>query len=72
MEHEKLCIFCNHFHWEGLEYTYYSTLTGGDVSGGATCRKGHFFQTVPDDNEELRALYLRASNCKDYDPPVRK
>lgn len=66
---EKLCIFCEHFDWEGVGYTYYSTLTGGDTNGGATCKKGHYYESRPDDEKELRALFLKAETCPDYTPP---
>jgi hypothetical protein len=66
---EKLCAFCEHFDWEAVGYHYYSTLTGGDFEGGATCKKRHFFEERPADNDELRALFLRAEKCADYTPP---
>lgn len=40
---EKLCIFCNHFHWRAEEQCGMgSTMTGPMMTGGdASCRKGH-------------------------------
>ncbi|HMJ28590.1 MAG TPA: hypothetical protein VK512_07705 [Xanthobacteraceae bacterium] len=64
---EKLCVFCKNFDWGKLEYTYYSTLTGGDMSGGATCRKKHFFEVNPESDDAFRKLILIAQNCTDYD-----
>jgi hypothetical protein len=66
---EKLCIFCEHFDWEGVGYTYYSTLTGGAMNGGATCNKQHYYEQRPSDEDELRALFLKAEACPDYAPP---
>lgn len=67
---EKLCAFCEHFDWDSVSYHYYSTLTGGDLEGGASCKKFHFREERPDNNEELRALFLKAETCCDYLPPV--
>lgn len=69
---EKLCIFCKHFDWEGVGYTYYSELTGGDISGGATCMKQHYFEARPRNEDQLRDLFLKAETCPDYTPPIRK
>jgi len=69
---EKLCVFCKHFDWEAIGYTYYSTLTGGDTHGGMSCRKGHFSQYDagrPDDVDDFRTTILRAGTCPDYTPP---
>ena len=66
---EKLCIFCEHFDWESISYTHYSALTGGDTNGGATCNKGHYCEQRPDDEDELRALFLQAETCPEYTPP---
>ena len=69
MKPEKLCAFCEHFDWEGLNYHYYSELTGGDMEGGATCKKRHFAEERPENTKELRALFLKAKTCPDYTPP---
>jgi len=63
---EKLCIFCEHFDWEGVGYVHYSTLTGGDDTGGATCKKNYYFERRPDNQNELRAIFLKAEKCTDY------
>ena len=63
---EKLCIFCEHFDWEGVGYTHYSTLTGGDDTGGASCNKGHYYERRPDNEKDLRALFLTAEKCNNY------
>lgn len=68
---EKLCIFCEHFAWEGVGYVYYSTLTGGDMTGGTSCKKLHFYEENPKNEGELRAILLRAESCEDYAPPVK-
>lgn len=67
---EKLCVFCEHFDWEGVGYIHYSTLTGGSLEGGASCKKMHFFGENPRDNEEFRGLILLAKKCADYTPPT--
>ena len=66
---ENLCVFCKHFDWERVGYHYYSTLTGGDIEGGATCKKGYYYEEVPCDTEDFRTLILKAETCKDYEPP---
>lgn len=71
MEPEKLCVFCEHFNWSAVEYTYYSTLTGGSTDGGASCNKMHYYEERPGDNGELHALFARAEECTDYSPPVK-
>ena len=65
----KLCAFCEHFDWEGIGYRYYSEETGGDITGGADCKKKHFLEEQPSDNEEMRMLFLKAETCDDYLPP---
>lgn len=66
---EKLCLFCKKFNWEGVTDHYGSAETGGWLEGGAGCKAGHFYSERPEDNEELRALFLRAETCRDYEPP---
>lgn len=66
----KLCVFCRNFNWGPIEYTYYSTLTGGDLSGSAGCRKGYFSEYDTQhcrNEEEFRVLILLAEKCKDYE-----
>ena len=66
---EKLCVFCKHMSWSIIEYTYYSTLTGGDISGGMICRKGHFDYIDSghiEDENDFRQFILRAEDCKDF------
>jgi hypothetical protein len=67
---EKLCIFCEHFDWGNVNYHYYSEETGGTIEGGATCKKQHFWEVLPDSTEDFRKLILRAYSCKDYTPPL--
>ena len=67
MATEKLCMFCPHFDWEGVGYIYYSTLTGGDVTGGMSCKKGHFYEDRPDDTAAFRKIILTAQTCPDYE-----
>lgn len=67
---EKLCVFCKHFDWESIGYTYYSTLTGGEIDGGMACRKGHYGhydKGRPESTEEFRDVILIAQTCKDYE-----
>lgn len=71
---EKLCVFCEHFRWSKIDYTYYSTLTGGELDGGPWCAKDHFSEYVSqelEDEEAFRQLILRAGECQDYtrEPP---
>jgi len=71
MSHEKICVFCPHFQYAAPEYTYYSTLTGGDLSGGLSCGKGHFSEYDEcKDEDSFRALILRAETCLDYGGPA--
>lgn len=69
---EKLCVFCKHFQWYEFEYTYYSTLTGGDLSGGLSCGEGHFLDRNPVNTVGFRSLIRKAEFCKDYSPPTEK
>jgi len=69
---EKLCVFCKNFDWERAGYVYYSTLTGGDITGGTTCKKQHYFEVQPYSLEEFRKLILKAERCADYDPDIPK
>lgn len=69
----KLCVFCPHFDWEAIGYTYHSTRTGGELSGGASCTKGHFTEYSAQDAKDadaFRTLIQRAETCPDYQEPV--
>lgn len=66
---EKLCIFCEHFHWSKEEmWGMGSTMTGPMFEGGdATCDKGHMKDTpTPYDEAEYRAIILRGAKRPDY------
>lgn len=67
MSSEKLCAFCIHFDWEAVGYNYISTLTGGEITGGASCMKGVFFERNPNDAEDVRTLFLTAKSCEHYE-----
>lgn len=67
---EKLCIFCTHFNWTKEEmWGMGSTQTGPMFDGGdARCSKGHGSSwTPPDDESDLRKIFLTAASCSDYD-----
>lgn len=68
---EKLCMFCKHFDFESIGYTYYSPETGGDSYGGMTCRKNHYCEFRPNDTDEFRKTLLKAEKCPDYTLPER-
>ena len=71
----KLCLMCNNFKYSKPEYTYYSTLTGGDLSGGASCDKRHFDEydsRKPEDETELVAFLAKAETCKDFKVTVNR
>lgn len=63
----KLCITCKHFDFEAIGWVEYGTYTGGDLEGGMSCKKGHFYESRPSDGAELRDLFSKAIKCKDYD-----
>lgn len=63
---EKLCIFCEHFGWESISEDDY---WGKD--GGAFCRKSHFKDERPRDEEDLRKVLVNAESCPDYELPSR-
>lgn len=67
---ERLCLFCEHFVWErcgtGADY---SECTGGDDYGGASCKKSHFNEDRPYDEDDLRRILIKAVSCDDYKPP---
>lgn len=65
---EKLCVFCKHFKWKEIDYIYYSILTGGELTGGLTCKKDVFYEQLPLDEDAFRKLILTAENCKEYTP----
>lgn len=64
---EKLCAFCRHFGWD-LDFYDYGGQTGAGLSGGASCRKRRFEQTIPYDMERFRDILLTAETCPDYTP----
>lgn len=61
---EKLCVFCKL--WElDIDYTYYSTLTGGYMNKEMVCKpKGSvsFY-----DEDDFRKTILRAQTCEFYE-----
>jgi hypothetical protein len=84
---EKLCMFCDHFGWNAIDYTYYSTLTGGSMEGGLTCAARQmnklyakalgwdwepYSELRPDDTDEFRMIIKLAEVCPDYSPPASK
>lgn len=65
---EKLCVFCKHFDFESICYQYYSTLTGGDTTGGMTCKKHVYTEERPYDTQDFRRIILKAETCQHYEP----
>lgn len=63
---EKLCIFCEHFDFESIGYTYYSTLTGGETSGGMRRKAGRFCEERPYELSDFRKVILKAADCPYY------
>ncbi len=66
---EKLCIFCTNFKWKSETiWGMGSTMTGPMMTGGdATCSAGRYADwPQPADEEEWRALIVRAENCDAY------
>lgn len=63
----RMCVTCKHFDWVGIGYVYYSTLTGGDTTGGFSCNKSHYYESRPDDSAALQELFRTAQKCPDYD-----
>lgn len=69
-EMEKLCIFCAHL--EKMEMLMGSEATGAYGEEGFSCGKGHFDEFdegKTDTIEDMRNLFLRATNCADYEKP---
>jgi hypothetical protein len=67
---EKLCIFCAHL--EKMEMLMGSEATGAYGEEGFSCGKGHFDEFdegKADTIEDMRNLFLRATNCPDYETP---
>jgi hypothetical protein len=73
---EKLCVFCQHWDWDGGSQGYSEMTPGTDAS--MDCRKGHYKPLHkyswrldlldlhgPD---EFRAVILKAETCPDYMP----
>jgi hypothetical protein len=42
----KLCAFCKHFDWEGVNYHYYSPETGGNTEAERLRQKLAFAETM--------------------------
>jgi hypothetical protein len=65
---EKLCLFCPHFYKTNAEFG--SEWTGQYGYDGFACSKGHYDEygdgSVKNE-EEMRALFLRANTCPDYE-----
>lgn len=67
---EKLCLYCKHFVWQQFENEPAQYDSGYDtLHGGLHCGAGHFQKQNPRDEEELRAVFLTAERCKDYERP---
>jgi hypothetical protein len=67
---EKLCIFCRHFTWEHFWNEPAYCDSGFDtLYGGLWCKAGHFQSLNPSNEDELRAVFLRAETCKNYERP---
>ena len=69
---ERLCIFCQHCQWEH-DRTMGTQWTGEYGTSGFTCDKGHFNASGEGEDrgfeemDDVRALFLLAENCKDYE-----
>lgn len=68
MSHEKLCVFCKNFVWESPSYTHYSTLTGGNMEGGISCKENKlgWRDELPEDEDAFRRVILTAQHCTSY------
>ena len=63
---EKLCAFCKHFGWDSIDR---SSGDYGELYGGANCLKGYYTDERPYNVDDVREIFLRATNCADYSPP---
>lgn len=73
---EKLCVFCEYWHFDGGSPGYSELTPGTDAS--MDCAKGHWKQrgrrslwfdmTQVNGPEDFRALILKAATCADYSP----
>lgn len=62
---EKLCVFCKEWILD-VDYIYYSTLTGGDMTKEISCK--HKPSVSFYDEDDFRAAILRAETCEFYKP----
>lgn len=66
---EKLCIFCRKLNME--HQMMGSEWTGAYGEDGFSCGARHFDEYgdgKTDTGDDMRALFLRAETCPDYDP----
>lgn len=63
---EKLCVFCDHFGWNELDYTTYSTLTGTELHGGMTCARGQM-NAIRFDSPKWKESFYRDSEVRPDD-----
>ena len=73
---EKLCVFCNHWRFEGGEPHYSARTPGEDAR--MDCAKGHYGRSFRMHNiyneDGFREIIEKAKTCPDYsqfEPPHR-